>query len=86
MGLLGQGTHPDVMAAIVAGIHTVKAAGKAAGLLTGDHAFASHCLQLGAGFVAVGVDTTLLVRSASSLAKTFKSSLAGKTDAVDRTY
>jgi len=86
MGLIGQAMHRDVQAAILRGIDTVKAAGKAAGLLTSDRQFASQCLSRGAGFVAVGVDTTLLVGAASTLAKTFKGATAGEIAKVDATY
>jgi 4-hydroxy-2-oxoheptanedioate aldolase len=72
MGFLGQPGHPHVQKAILAGIETVRAAGKAAGILTADRAMAQRCLDLGALFVAVGVDTTLLVRSARELAAHFE--------------
>jgi 4-hydroxy-2-oxoheptanedioate aldolase len=72
MGLIGQLSHSDVQAAIIDGIKTVTAAGKAAGVLTGDQAFASQCFQAGASFVGVGVDTSVLVRAASALVQTFK--------------
>jgi 4-hydroxy-2-oxoheptanedioate aldolase len=48
-------------------------AGKAAGVLTADNALARQYLKAGATFVAVGVDTTLLVRGARALAAEFKS-------------
>jgi 4-hydroxy-2-oxoheptanedioate aldolase len=54
------------------GIATVKAAGKAAGTLTSDRALAREYLNAGALFVAVGVDTTILVNSARALAAEFK--------------
>jgi 4-hydroxy-2-oxoheptanedioate aldolase len=72
MGLLGQPGHPDVQKAILNGIEIVRAAGKAAGILTADRAMAKRCLDLGALFVAVGVDTTLLVKSARELAAHFE--------------
>ena len=39
-------------------------AGKAAGILTADTALSRRYLELGATFVAVGLDTQLLVRGA----------------------
>lgn len=56
----------------VEGIATVRAAGKAPGVLMADRALAQRYLDAGALFVAVGVDTTLLVRSATELARHFK--------------
>ncbi len=73
MGLLGQPGHPDVVKAITQGVATVNAAGKAAGVLSADPDLARKYLAAGVLFVAVGVDTTLLVRSARSLAAAFKS-------------
>jgi 4-hydroxy-2-oxoheptanedioate aldolase len=72
MGLLGQPGHPEVQRAIAEGIAAVRRAGKAAGILTADAALAKHYLSLGALFVAVGVDTTLLVRAASAQLALFK--------------
>jgi 4-hydroxy-2-oxoheptanedioate aldolase len=72
MGLIGQGTHPRVRAALAEGIAAVKAAGKAAGTLTLDVKLAREYLALGALFVAVGVDAALLMRAASELAAAFK--------------
>jgi 4-hydroxy-2-oxoheptanedioate aldolase len=71
MGLLGQPGHPDVRAAIDTGIATVRAAGKAAGIIATDRAVARHYLDAGARFVAVGVEAGLLVGAARDLARAF---------------
>lgn len=76
MGLLGQPAHPSVQGAIVEGIATVQQAGKAAGVLCADKALARRYLDAGATFVAVGVDTTLLVRAATELCASFKDTQA----------
>jgi len=73
MGLRGQPAHADVQRAIRDGMATVRAAGKAPGILSTDRALAREYLAQGALFVAVGVDTTLLVRAARELAREFKS-------------
>lgn len=73
MGYRGQANHPEVQKAILHGIAQVRAAGKAAGILMADKALAQTYLDAGAQFVAVGVDTTLLVKAASELAFHFKS-------------
>ena len=73
MGMLGRAADPQVQDAIAHGIGTVRAAGKAAGTLSADIALARRYLELGALFVAVGVDTTLLVRAAKELVGAFKS-------------
>lgn len=72
MGLRGQPDHPEVQQTLLAGIATVRAAGKAAGILATDPALAQQYLDAGALFVAVGLDTTLLVKAASDLARRFK--------------
>ena len=74
MGYRGQPNHPEVQKAILDGIATVKAAGKSAGILMADKKMAQMYLEAGAQFVAVGVDTTMLVRAATDLAAHFKSS------------
>ena len=71
MGLLGKPSDTAVRAAIVQGIETVKRAGKAAGTLTSDRALAREYLSHGAMFVAVGVDTSLMVKAAKELAAEF---------------
>lgn len=72
MGYRGQPGHPEVQRVILEGIATVRAAGKAAGILMADKTLAQTYLDAGAQFVAVGVDTTLLVRAATDLVKHFK--------------
>ncbi|UGA37099.1 4-hydroxy-2-oxoheptanedioate aldolase [Chromobacterium haemolyticum] len=73
MGHPGRPDHPDVRAAMDDAIRRIRAQGKAAGILMGDEAEARRLLELGARFVAVGVDTTLLARRAEALAAAFRS-------------
>ena len=86
MGLLGKSSDPAVLEAIAQGIETVKRAGKAAGTLTSDPRLANEYLELGATFMAVGVDTTLLVRAATTLASSFRRSAAPSPSASDSSY
>jgi 4-hydroxy-2-oxoheptanedioate aldolase len=60
---------------MLAGIKTVLAAGKAPGILMTNPQEAQRYLDAGALFVAVGVDTSLLVGAATALAGQFR--LAG---------
>jgi 4-hydroxy-2-oxoheptanedioate aldolase len=71
MGYRGQPGHPAVQKVILDGIATVRAAGKAAGILAVDPVLAQQYLDAGALFVAVGVDTSLLVKVATDLARRF---------------
>lgn len=73
MGHLGNPGHPEVQGAIENGIRTIRSCGKAAGILAADEKLARRYLELGANFVAVGVDTSILTRALKSLAATFKS-------------
>lgn len=72
MGHRGNPGHPEVQAAIEDAIARIRAAGKAAGILSADEKLARRYLALGCAFVAVGVDTSLLMRSLKSLAANFK--------------
>ena len=72
MGFLGQATHPDVIAALTQGIATVRAAGKAPGILMTDNKASQYYLDQGALFVAVGVDAMLLMNAARSLSAAFR--------------
>ena len=74
MGHLGNPGHPDVQRAILDGIAAVRALGKAPGILSADPVMAHKALDAGAQFVAVGVDTTLLVKAATSLASQYQKS------------
>ena len=72
MGYRGQPGHPEVQRAILDGIATVRAAGKAPGILATDPALAQQYLAAGALFVAVGLDSSLLVNAARALAQRYK--------------
>ncbi|GHC71720.1 2,4-dihydroxyhept-2-ene-1,7-dioic acid aldolase [Pseudorhodoferax aquiterrae] len=71
MGHRGYPGHPAVQAAIEQAIATIVASGKAAGTLTGDAKLARRYLELGASFVAVGIDITLMVQAARKLSADF---------------
>lgn len=71
LGHLGNPSHPEVQSAIETAIRTVVRSGKAAGTLTGDVEQARRFLELGATFVAVGLDVTLLVQAARQRAADF---------------
>jgi 4-hydroxy-2-oxoheptanedioate aldolase len=71
MGLLGDTSNPRVQAAVEDAIGKIVATGTSAGLLCIDESLAKHYMAAGASFVAVGIDTTLLVNSAAALAKSF---------------
>lgn len=71
MGYAGNPQHPEVQAAIEQAIVQIREAGKAPVILIANEQLAKRYLELGALFVAVGVDTTLLARAAEALAARF---------------
>lgn len=71
MGHRGRPGHPEVQAAIEDAIRRIVASGKAAGTLVSDESLARRYLELGATFVAVGIDTSLLARATRDLAGKF---------------
>ncbi len=72
MGYPGNSDAPEVQEAIEAAIQKITAAGKAAGILTFSQPLAKRYLDLGATFVAVGMDTLLLANTARALSKDIK--------------
>ncbi len=71
MGLLGQQTHPDVVAAALRAFDAVRAAGKPVGVNAFDPAAADAYVGAGASFVLVGADVALLARGSEALAARF---------------
>lgn len=72
LGYPGQSGHPVVVEAISTAMQRIVASGKAAGILQVDVAQAKTYLDLGATFVAVGVDMVLLRRQCVDLLANFK--------------
>lgn len=84
LGHVGNPGHPAVQAAIADAIARIRKAGKAPGILTPDEALGKKYLELGAVFVAVGIDTNLLMRHTTALAARFKADIAPAP--VSKTY
>jgi 4-hydroxy-2-oxoheptanedioate aldolase len=68
MGVLGQQTHPDVVAAVHRTFEAVRAAGKPVGVNAFDPSAAQAYLDAGASFVLVGADVAMLARGSEALA------------------
>lgn len=77
LGHLGNPGHPEVQAAVEHAFQRIISAGKAAGILIADTRLAHHYLKLGASFVAVGTDVTILARGAEALAAQFSAKAEG---------
>jgi 4-hydroxy-2-oxoheptanedioate aldolase len=72
LGHLGNPGHPDVQAAIRAGVETCRRLGKAAGILAPVEEDARRYLDWGFTFVAVGADMGLLRKAADELIRRFR--------------
>lgn len=84
MGLIGQQSHPDV----VANVDKAMEAGKKAGIFVGINAFdpglANRYLDAGVDFILVGADVALLARGSEKLAETFIDARVGADAAEER--
>ena len=72
LGHRGDAGHPEVQQVIRDTIGGIVKAGKAAGILTSNEAWANDYLDLGATFVAVGTDVGILAKQTTALAGRFK--------------
>lgn len=72
LGHVGEPGHPEVVAAVKEAVCRIRAAGKPAGILTPDTAFAKTCIELGTTFTAVAIDVGVLARGTEALARQFK--------------
>ncbi len=77
MGFRGQPAHPSVQAAIDRAIARCNERGTPIGILSADEALCHRYVSMGAAFVAVGADTTLLAKSTQALAQRFSRDAAG---------
>ena len=80
LGHLGDPGHADVQSAVEHAFQRIMSAGKAAGILIADTRLAQHYLDLGATFVAVGTDVTILARGAEALVAQFSAKTEGAKD------
>ena len=76
MGYPGQPGHPEVRSAIESTMACILKAGKAPGVLATEETLARHYIEIGARFVAVGVEAIMLAQAARALAARFR---AGRT-------
>lgn len=72
LGHLGAPGHPDVQAVLKDCIERLQALGKPAGILATDQAFAARYRDWGYQFVAIAVDTSLLMSAATAALKAFQ--------------
>ena len=75
MGYEGNPNHPEVQKVVVDAIQRIRAAGKAAGILSTQHEATQQYLDLGTEFVAVGVDTSVLMNALRHLLAQYKTDI-----------
>ncbi|OCJ07340.1 2,4-dihydroxyhept-2-ene-1,7-dioic acid aldolase [Rhizobium sp. AC27/96] len=86
MGYLGKPGAPEVQAEVEKALAKIQSHGKAAGILIGDLSLAKRYLELGATFVAIGNDVTLLANATTKLLDDFKKAEAAKPAAETKVY
>ncbi len=86
MGHVGNPAHPEVQSAIEDAIGRIRKAGKAPGILSADVALSRRYLALGALFVAVGLDTQILLRGTGALLAQFKAGAGTPPTTTEKTY
>lgn len=72
LGHVGEPAQSDVVAAVEDAVRRIRAAGKPAGILTPDTAFAKRCIDIGTLFTAVAIDAGILARGTEAIARQFK--------------
>lgn len=86
MGLLGQQSHPDVVAAVESVIRATNEVGTVVGVNAFVEAQARAYTEAGADFVNVGADVALLARAAEALADTWCPAPEGDDDGGRASY
>jgi 4-hydroxy-2-oxoheptanedioate aldolase len=84
MGHLANPKHPEVQAAIADACARIRAAGKGAGMLTGDPEEACRYLAAGFTFVAMGSDAGVLASATAKLATMGKEQIAKLNRSTDK--
>ncbi|NHB57337.1 4-hydroxy-2-oxoheptanedioate aldolase [Acinetobacter sp. 194] len=75
MGYQGNPNHPEVQKAVIDAIQRIRQSGKAAGILSTQHEATQKYLDIGTEFVAVGVDTSVLINSLKELLAKYKTNV-----------
>ena len=71
MGHLGNPNAPDVQAAMEDAVKKIRSAGKTAGIMCTDPAFAQKSLSWGVNFAAVAIDVVVLAQSLRKIAASY---------------
>ncbi len=71
-GHVGDPWHPEMQEIIADAFRRIQAAGKAVGILTMDEALARKHIEMGAMFIAVATDSSIMVKNTTALVTKFK--------------
>jgi 4-hydroxy-2-oxoheptanedioate aldolase len=71
-GHVGDPWHPEMQQIIADAFRRIQAAGKAVGILTLDETLAKKHVEMGATFIALATDSSILVKHTSALVAKFK--------------
>lgn len=74
MGFATAPDAPELRLAIADAVRQIRAAGKPAGILATDEAYARDCLDMGVTFLAAGIDVLVLAQGMRALAARFDAS------------
>jgi 4-hydroxy-2-oxoheptanedioate aldolase len=85
-GHVGDPWHPEMQEIIADAFRRIQAAGKAVGILTLDETLARKHVEMGANFIALATDTSLLVKASSGLLARFKGAAAPQPAARPQNY
>ena len=86
MGFLGKPGAPEVQVEVERALLRIQSHGKAAGILIGDLGLAKRYLYLGASFVAIGNDVTLLANATTKLLADFRSAEPARAPETAKVY
>ena len=86
MGFLGKPGAPEVQVEVERALLRIQSHGKAAGILIGDLGLARRYLDLGASFVAIGNDVTLLANATTKLLADFRSAEPARAPETAKVY
>ena len=86
MGFLGKPGAPEVQVEVERALLRIQSHGKAAGILIGDLGLARRYLDLGASFVAIGNDVTLLANATTKLLADFRNTEPARAPETAKVY
>ena len=86
MGFLGKPGAPEVQVEVERALLRIQSHSKAAGILIGDLGLARRYLDLGASFVAIGNDVTLLANATTKLLADFRSAEPARAPETAKVY